>query len=94
MSGKCVGDTISLLAHKHVHAFYQSGLQGVTEELITIFLCFRSLFCVQTKTVAKDNVSELLEDCVMLGTLHKTKVTKVRQSFPDNTKKDIAWKTS
>ena len=32
------------------------------------FLCFRSLFCVQSKTVAKDNVSELLEDCVMLGT--------------------------
>ena len=91
MADKCVGEIVSLPEHRHVDGLNRGGLWKVNEDVITIFSVAEAYFFsstkkLQNKTVSKDIVNALMENCMVLENL-----AKVRRSSPDIFKKEIAF---
>ena len=85
VAGKCVGETISL------PVWNRGGLWKVNEDVIAIFTVAEVYFLsstkkLQNKIVSKVIVNALMENCMVLESF-----AKVRQSYPDNIKKDIVF---
>ena len=96
VTGKCVGETISLPKHRHVDVLNRGGLWKVNEDVIAIFSVSEAYFLsstkeLQNKIVSKDIVNALMENCMVLE-----RFAKVRRSSPDNIKKrlhSVCWKS-
>ena len=91
MAGKCVGETISLPEHRHVDVLNRSALWKVNEDVISVCSVAAAYFLsstkkLQSKIVSKNIVNALMENCMVLESF-----AKVRQSSPNNIKKEIAF---
>ena len=91
VAGKCVSEIISLPEHRHVNVLNRGGLWKVNEDVIAIFSVAEAYFLspikkLQNKIVSKNIVNGLMKNCMVLQSF-----AKVRQSSPDNLKKEIVF---
>ena len=78
VTGKCVGETVSLPVHRHVDVLNRGGLWKVNEDVVAIFSVAEAYFLsstkeLQNKIVSKHIINALMENCMVLEKFAKVR---------------------